>query len=255
MIKKLEPLTKDNHQDLRFSSTNNFGFAEKVSTAPLAFSEITVASKYYPIVFLKNAELPSVILSLEQEKNGFLTPEGKWKVPYVPAHFRTYPFMLAKTAKTPPEQNTPPEQAAQPSDAGAGDPPSNEAPSTDQKFILCIDRDAPHFATAQGDLMFTANGEFTELVTKRLDFLKVYQGELNTTANLVRLMDEKEILVDRRFLLNVDGRSVPVGGFRTVDTQRLNALDDALLADWVRKGIISLITAHLNSLADLPMAE
>ena len=235
MYRKLEALTKEKHQDLRFSAVSDFGFAERTSTVPLSFSEIAVASKYFPIVFLKNSTMPVAILSLENEKNGYITAEKKWKVPYVPAYFRGYPFTLAKMDSDQQKQE------------------DGKSKKNEDRFLFCIDRDAPHFENTQGDLMFTANGEFTELLNQRLEFLKVYRNEINITENLVRLMDEKGILVDRHFLLNVNGKEVPVGGFRTVDQQRLNALDDILLADWVRRGIIALITAHLNSLVGIPM--
>ncbi len=277
MFKNLEALTKEKHQDLRFSTIRHFGFAEKISTAPLCLSEFAVASKYYPIVFLKDAGMPAVILSFEKDKNGFITPEGTWKVPYVPAHFRKYPFTLAKVDNTASGSDKPnaaasgSNAAAPGSDAAA--PGSNaaapgpdaagtekEAPADqnqdqnkNQNFVLCIDRDASQFAAAQGDLMFTANGDFTELVSKQVEFLKMLQNEINTTSNLVKIMDEKGILTDRNFLLNVNGKTVPVGGFRVVDMKRVAELDDALLADWVRKGVISLITSHMNSLAGISM--
>ncbi|SLM30361.1 putative SapC family protein [Desulfamplus magnetovallimortis] len=247
MFKKVEPLTKDNHQDLRFTPVNNFSFAEKISTAPLSFSEIAVASKFYPIVFLKDAGLPAAILSLEKEKNGFVTPEGNWKVPYVPAHFRGYPFLLARMADAP--------ESDKGGNSGKASGDSDPAKAREEKFLLCIDRDASHFAAPQGELMFTANGEFTDLVTKRLEFLKALQTEINTTSALVRIMREKDVLAERSFMLNVNGQNVPVGGFSVVDMQKVNALDDALLADWVRKGVIALIAAHLNSIAGIPMAQ
>ncbi len=42
-----------------------------------------------------------------------------------------------------------------------------------------------------------------------------------------------------------------VNGFKVVDREKLNALSDDILADWVRKGIISLIDAHLKSLDNI----
>lgn len=234
MFKSVEPLTKENHQDLRFTQSQSFNFAAKVPNAPICFSEFVQCAKYYPIVFLKDASLPIVILSLEKDKNNFVDPEGVWKVPYVPAHFRRYPFILAKTdGKDPAEK-----------DANTGDAESGE-PSRD-KYIVCIDRAAPHFSTGQGDLMFTANGEFTELTTRGVNFLKQYQQEMAATTSIVNLLIEKELLVERQF--NIGGQGRPVGGFRAVDMEKLHALDDSLLADWVRKGVISLIYAHMNSL-------
>lgn len=244
MYRKLEALTKEKHQDLRFTSVQDFSFAETTSTVPLSFSEIALAARYFPVVFLNKGAMPVAILSLEKDKNSYVTPEKRWKVPYVPAFFRGYPFTLAKV--DPARESA---AASQKGDSAEKDMPIKEG----DRYLFCIDRDSPHFQNPQGDLLFTANGDFTELVSKRLEFLKIYRNEMGITENLVRLMDDKGILVDRHFILNVNGNEVPVGGFRTVDLQRLNALDDTLLADWVRRGIVALITAHLNSLVGIPM--
>ncbi|MBF0203702.1 MAG: SapC family protein [Desulfamplus sp.] len=236
MFKKIEPLTQNNHQDLRFTTISNYNFARKISNAPISFSEFLHASRHYPIVFIKGSTLPVVLLSLSQNQNNFINDDGSWKVPYIPAHFRQYPFALVK--------------AELPADASATSS-QKDAEANQDRYVVCIDRDAPHFASSQGDIMFTANGEFTEMTIKAVDFLKLYQQEMAVTSNIVKLMEEKEILVDRQFNVNANGQNISVGGFRTVDMQKLNALEDAVLADWVRKGILSLIFSHVNSLAGM----
>lgn len=243
MFKKIEPLTQDKHQDIRFTSIQNFNFARNISNAPIAFSEFLHASRYYPIVFLKDISLPVVLLSLNQNQNNFINPDGSWKVPYIPAHFRQYPFILAKAAPVEGSQ-----QGSSSSKEGA------DTNNNQDKYVVCIDRDAPHFESTQGELIFTANGQFTEMTNKAVEFLKLYQQEMAVTSTIVKLMEEKEILVERQFNMNVDGKNISVGGFRTVDVQKLNALEDALLADWVRKGIISFILNHMNSLAGIQIS-
>ncbi len=241
MFRKLEPLSKEQHQDLRFTAAPDYQFAAKSATAPLAFSEFAPASKYYPIVFLKETGMPVVILSLEKERNGFVNADGLWTVPYVPAHFRRYPFMLAQV-----------EDPSEAEEKNASTEANNDE-KKETKLVLCIDRDAPQFTQPQGELLFTANGEFTEFVVKQVDFLKQFHKELSITTMLVRQLQESGVLVDRSFIVTQNGVNQPIGGFMTVDMQRVSALDDALLADWVRRGVISLITSHINSLVGIPM--
>lgn len=260
MFTKIEPLTQNSHQDLRFTSIPNYHFAQNVSNAPISFSEFIHASKYYPIVFLKDHNLPVVLLSLNRDQNNFINTDGSWKVPYIPAHFRQYPFLLVKAASPTDSQETSSgndssapsslSDTTTKSDNTSRDSISNQAENQD-RYVVCIDRDAPHFASPQGDIMFTANGQFTEMTNKAVEFLKLYQHEMALTSNLVNLMGEKGILADRQFNVNMNGKNISVGGFRTVDMQKLNDLEDAVLADWVRKGIISLIGCHANSLAGM----
>ena len=243
MFKSVEPLTKENHQNLRFTSIQNYNFAAKTSNAPIGFSEFAQCAKYYPIVFSKGTPMPMVVLSLKNDENNFINQDGTWKVPYVPAHFRRYPFVLAKVGDQAPENADSKESAAK----------QEQDVSAQEKYVVCIDRVAPHFATEQGDLMFTANGDFTELTTRGVNFLQQYQREMALTMGIVELLIEKDVLVDRQFKINVDGQQRAVGGFKAVDMEKVNALDDSILADWVRRGIIFFICTHLNSLQGIQM--
>ncbi|MBF0210215.1 MAG: SapC family protein [Desulfamplus sp.] len=243
MFKKIEPLTQNSHQDIRFTSVADYSFAKNVSNAPISFSEFIHASKYYPIVFLKEHNLPVVLLSLNRDQNNFINEDGSWKVQYIPAYFRQYPFILVK--------------AAAPSDSPEASGNGSSASTTDaseERYVVCIDRDAPHFASLQGDIMFTANGQFTDMTQKAVEFLKLYQREISLTSNIVKIMEDKGILVDRQFNVNMNGQNISVGGFRAVDMVKLNELDDATLADWVRKGIMPLIFSHANSLAGMQLS-
>jgi len=257
MFKKIEPLSHNSHQDIRFTSIQNFNFAQNLSNAPISFSEFLHASRHYPIVFLKDSLIPVVLFSLNQNQNNFINPDGSWKVSYVPAHLRQYPFVLVKAA-------LPADLPEAPAKKGSGKISAQESsedkksaqdtPENQDRYVVCIDRDAPHFASSQGDIMFTANGEFTEMTQKAVAFLKLYQQEMAVTSSIVRLMEDKGILVERQFNVSVNGQNLSFGGFRAVDMQKLNSLQDAVLADWVRKGIMPLIFSHSNSLSGMTIS-
>ena len=135
MFEKIEPLEHSKHQDLRFSKISSFAFAGTISAVKLSFSEMRHASRYYPIVFFKNAPcMPQALLSLENGKNTFVDEAGNWKVPYIPAYFRLYPFMLGKIQEQ------------------------------EDKFALCIDPEAEHFQSGMGEPLFTADGEPAEFM-------------------------------------------------------------------------------------------
>lgn len=227
MFSNIEALTKDKHQDLRYNAVNGYGFAANISSAPLSVSEFIMASKYYPVVFIKDQPTPVALLSLDRDKNNFVNDDGSWKVPYIPAHFRRYPFIFAKT------------------------PAATDAEK--EGYVMCIDRDAPHFASPQGELMFTANGEPTQFTLKAVEFLKKYQEEMVMTSNFVKVLEEKDVFVERQFDIVRNGQKKSLAGIRVVDMEKLNALDDATLADWVRKGIMALVFAHASSLSNLKM--
>ena len=224
MFKKIEPLNHDDHQALRFAKTDSYDFAREVVSAPLGASEFAMAGRFYPIVFATDSETPLAIFALGQPPNRFIAENGAWAVPYVPAHIRRYPFILADI------QGQEEEEA---------------------KLALCVDVEAPQFSAGMGEPLFTANGDPAETTQNALNFLKNFQAELNTTKEAFKELTEQGLLVDRQVNVERNGEQIPVAKFRVVDAEKLGALDDAVLAKWVRNGMIRLIHSHLDSLAHL----
>ena len=60
------------------------------------------------------------------------------------------------------------------------------------------------------------------------------------------ILEEREITVGEG-----EEKKVLVNGFRIINQEKLHALSDAVLADWVRRGIISFIDLHLKSLENI----
>lgn len=223
MFKKVEALSSETHQDLRFTPYNSYDFAKSILNAPLSASEFSNAARYYPIVFPMEGTSPLALFTLNQNANLFIGDDGSWKVPYVPAHIRRYPFVLANTGEE----------------------------ASDDNFVVCIDSEAPHFSEGQGDPMFTADGAPAELTQNAINFLKQYQSEVQATQTACQELEAQNLLVERSVTLEKNGEKSSIGGFRCVDMDKLNTLEDAVLAKWVRNGVIGLINVHIQSLANL----
>ena len=225
MFNKVEALSNEKHIDLRFTSMNSYDFATLVVNSPLSVSEFFHAAKYYPIVFPTEGTSPIALFSLNQKTNRFINGQGGWTVPYVPAHIRRYPFILAKQEK------------------------SEKEPA--DKFVVCIDVEAPHFAMGQGEPMFTANGDTSEFTNKMIEFLQKYHQELDASQIICRELEEHNLLVDKKITIEKNGEKKQIGGFRCVDIVKMNGLEDAVLAKWVRNGLAGAVNSHLQSLANL----
>lgn len=218
MFEKVEVLSKEKHQDLKFTPANNFGFAKSLNTVPLSYSELVQASKFYPIVFpSQGTPVPQALLSLKQGENVFINENGQWTVPYIPAHIRRYPFIL-----------------------GQADEEGN--------YAVCIDPDAPHFSSDQGDPLYATNGEPAEVVNKAIEFLKRYQGEMIDTEKIFTALQDKGLLVDKQFNIGSGDNQFTVKGFKAIDTEKLKEVENEMLANWVKQGIMGLIYAHLHSM-------
>lgn len=222
MFNTIEPLEYSKHQDLRLAKIPGFTFTEHISAVKLSFSELRHASRYYPIVFFKNAPcIPQALLSLENGKNICIDKSGNWKIPYIPAYFRLYPFTLAKIQ------------------------------GQENRFALCIDPEAEHFKPGMGDPMFTADGDCTEFIQNTvLNSLKSYQNELETTSSLFKILAEKGLIVDKTLKHTVNKVEKNIDGFQCVDMEKIMTLDDKSLADMVRNGTMGMVYEHVNSLGN-----
>ena len=221
MFKKVEALTGEKHQDLRFSKANSFSFASKTNLIQLSFSEIRPASRFYPIVFPANQQdIPHAVLSLTPESNNFIDQEGKWKVPYIPFILGAYPFLMLKTQQD------------------------------ESKYALCIDAAADHFKQEYGDILFTADGKTNDFTNKIFKSLSVYYQEIENTKKIFGDLNDKDILIDKQVNYDVNSEKKQIAGFKTVDMEKINSMEDAQIAQLVRTGVMSLIYDHLQSLGN-----
>ena len=222
MFDNLEPLDSTRHKNLRFRTVSDCRFAAGVHSVPLSASEAGMAAKAFPITFAPgDAAPPMALLSLREGENAFVGEDGTWLADYLPAHIRRYPFMLGETDQ-----------------AGT--------------FAVMIDRDAPHFADAGGEPLYDEAGGNGPLLESAMEFLRVFQQEIDVTRNLVAALMEKNVLIEQQLTVShADGTQASFAGVRVVDMEAVKALDDATLAAWVRNGLMGLIVAHLHSIDNI----
>ncbi len=230
MFSKVELLAYNNHSDLRLALQADFKFAGKVTAAPLGVSEILPASRYYPIVFSASGSAsPMALMSLQKDYNSFVDVEGRWRVPYIPAHFRRYPFILA------------PGKASE----------DSEAVANEEKFHVCIDVEAPQFIGGLGDPLFTANEEPAEVTRKAIELLQSFQNEIKAGEIFSAKMAELECFSVKQISRKVAGEVEALGEFRVVDSNRVKELSDEVILEWARGGWLALLYAMDFSLANL----
>ncbi len=221
MFENIEVLSKEKHGDLKLSPAAGFGFARELTIAPVSAKEALHAAKFYPIVFSKDGSpKPQALLSLEKGRNSFVDEDGKWTVAYIPLHVQRYPFILTKTAD-------------------------------DEKYAICIDMDAPHLKEGGGESLFTADGEPAEILVRAQAILTQYQQDLVAGEQLLKALGEQDVLAEQQFSIKSGDKQATIAGFRGVDQEKLIELDDAILAEWVRNGLMGLVFAHLRSLENV----
>lgn len=209
-------LNLESHKDLKLKRMASYCHGEGFHSASLAIAEIAKAALSYPILFVPIEEgfHPIALLSLVSNENQYLDGE-KWNARYIPAAVRIYPFRLAG------EQ-------------------------------VLVDESAPHFASHDGELLFTDMGEPTPVLNEALGFLRAYHAAEADTQQWCKRLADLGLLVERQVeVVSPKGERYRLEGFFVVDAVKITQLSDAELAALARDGSLSLIYAHLSSLEHL----
>lgn len=224
MFDSLETLDRKQHAGVTYSPVDRYEFAKQLTALPIALSEFNPAAAHFPLVFStdhSDGVDALALLSLRSAENPFVGENGEWLAGYLPAHIRRYPFILGETGNQ-------------------------------DRFVLMIDRQAPHFNQQGGEPLFPEGDDQTAgVVTRAKEFLVKFQRELVQTREFLKPLADTGVLVERQFVVNRNGTSeVAVRGFSAVDQDKLKALDDATLGAWVRSGLMGVVMSHLRSLGN-----
>ena len=222
MFKKLVVLDKEKHKTLKLSPLEDLKFAQDMSFIPVLANEVAHVGEMFPIVFTAEEKPALVALTSLGGPNLAINDEGKFITHYIPAFLRKYPFSLAKSEQNP-----------------------------DQKVIL-IDEEASVFSKTKGKQLFTKDGQQSKTLEGAVKFLTEFEQQAQNTMAIVKAIVDADILEAREISIGEgEDKKVLVKGFQVVSREKLNNLDDATLALWVRKGIIGFIDAHLKSLSKI----
>jgi hypothetical protein len=220
LYKRPEPLTSENYAGKSLAADVDQRFTRTTNSVPLNGIEFAPAQRHYPIVFSDEARpFPMAIVGLRNAENLFLGAGGRWESGlYLPAYIRRYPFIFM----TGPDQ---------------------------KQFTLCIERDTDFVIEGDSNPLFR-EGQPTELTKNALAFCSSFQIEYEKTRAFAAALLERELLESRTADIDLgNGQKVIFGPFRTVDEAKLAALPDAVVADWLRRGWLAWIYAHLLSSA------
>lgn len=222
MYKNLVVLDKAAHKELKISPLENLNFARSSTFIPVVANEVSQVGATFPVVFTSE-ENPSLVSLVSLGGDSLaINNEGKWISAYVPSHIRKYPFSMASAKENP------------------------------QQKVILIDDESPLFSKTKGKQLFKKDGEPSETLSHAINFLSAHENQMLITRNVAKVIADSGILEEREISVGEgEEKKVLVKGFKVVDREKLNALSDDILADWVRKGIIAMIEAHIKSLENI----
>jgi hypothetical protein len=218
------PLMADKHAEAGLLPEASYEFSKGTNSVPISHNEFIEAAKFYPIVFSSTAEVdPVVVLGVENDKNLFVTADGKWaKDKYVPAYVRRYPFVFTSDGK--------------------------------EKLFLCVDEASERFVkkAKKKDINFFAEGKQTDATNNALEFCKRFYNDQLATHAFAKKIADAGLLADKKLTVTPKdgGKPINLTGFKIVDAEKLQKLDDKTVVEWHKNGLLSLIYLHLVSLSN-----
>ncbi|MDE1463255.1 SapC family protein [Spartinivicinus poritis] len=221
------PLRAVDHHQLELVENNQYGFAKSVNAVYLADIEFNQACKFYPIVFVQHEDQiqPSALLGLEHQVNLFVNDKGIWTVKYIPAYIRRYPFILA------------------------------DVPENNNELVVCIDDAAPMLTTAgdtKGKGLFTEQGDSSEYLQSKVDFLKHFQQASGSTQAFCQKLKTLDLFEPMNAQINMHkGDNLSLTGFMVVSKKKLQTLPESQLRELITTNYMQLIYEHLSSLSNL----
>lgn len=217
--KKPIPLDAKKHSDLSLKSNFGFGFTADANAVPVNMIEMPQVASFYPIAFSPDENAtPVAILGLRDKENLFLDEKKQWdNTLYIPSYIRRYPFIFS------------------------------EIPNTEQ-LTLCIDDVEDVIEKSDKNTFFDGEGKPSELANNALEFCKSYHAAAQQTVDFSKALAAADLLIEREAQINIVGnRRINFSGFKIIDEKKFNALDDAVILDWRKKGWLPAIYAHLFS--------
>ena len=221
MYNSVTILNSNEHRDFRFTPEKDFFFAKDMNVIPITFSEIRKLCCDYPVVYL-GGESPSLAILVGIDKDGknlAIDENGKFRGDYIPAFLRRYPFIMVKTGE--------------------------------EQMALGCDIESGCFSSPEGQRIFDDEGKPTEILNNIGNFRKGLEDEFLITRNLVAELDRLGILEDRVLSIGEGDSAKKIGGFKTVEHEKMTALSDDILVDMVKKGWIEVITLQQFSLKNI----
>lgn len=219
-----QAISSERHAQQRWSRYAGYGFAAKDALISLVAAELTKATMSMPIGFTAKADgfTPVAVLGLEPGKNLFVAQNGTWAGSYIPATFRAYPFLLAKTEN------------------GNG--------------VLCIDEDSGLVGTGPAsESFFTEDGQPSPAIKEILNFLTmIEQSRLATVAACAALQKHK-LISPWPITLKTEAGEKQIGGLFQIDEAALNALSAEDLIEVRNAGALPLAYCQLLSKQHLPL--
>ncbi|MEV8466141.1 SapC family protein [Fluviibacterium sp. DFM31] len=221
IYERATPITVSRHKDHSVKTGEDYSFAAKINAVPLMATEFSTAAQEFAVVFAgtEGRVMPTAVCGARAEENLYVSDDGKWQAPYLPAFIRQYPFVFAS---------------------------SNDG----ETLTLCLDEEFTGVNTdGRGERLFDSDGERTTYLKGMVEFSRSYQQHFRRTEQFCARLLEYDLLEPMQAQFRGPaGDIVQLTGFQAVNRDRLKALEADVLKGLCAADELELIYIHLQSM-------
>jgi len=229
LYREPELLDPARHRGLKMGTLADFSITKGMHGAFITVTEMPQAALEFPIVFIHSGERdaagrptvsPIVLLGLAVNENLFVDG-ARWDARYIPAFIRRYPFLTATL---------------------------RHAGTTG----VMVDRAWSGFSEREGEALFEADDQPAPALQRAMEFLQMFETEAQRTRSFCARLAELDLLREMKADATLpQGQTLSVDGFLVVDEEKLHKLDDMIVIEAHRNGMLMLLHLHLASLANM----
>ena len=219
----LEAVNLQQHGKMKIRRIEKAPAIGKAHAIPVTVDEFGLLQRHYPIVFsVGETPVPLALMGLNEGVNVFVEDDGTLSQEiYVPAYVRRYPFMLARLSP----------------DA--------------QELSLCFDPSSGLVGEFDEGIALFDDGKPSQATNDILKFCEEFELSAQRTVAFVKELTDADLLMEGEVSIQATGSEQPFvyRGFQMVNEEKLRELSGDELKRMNQNGMLTLITAHLFSLA------
>lgn len=211
-------LNSVNHRNLRVDTTPSVRYGDNQRFVPVVIGEIPFLAVHYPVFFSKNANTGAfycgAMLGFDEGENLFL---DDCRDAYRPLNLQRGPFFTA----------------------------GND---------LAIDLSNPRVAAAEGQALFSENGEPTAYLQSIMAMFRDLVPGLERTKIFIETLLKLKLIEPVDISLSFDdGTDRKIDGLYTVNLETLRDVPDAEVIQLFRRGYLHLIYLIIGSMKQVPV--
>ena len=225
---KIVPISKENHHDWSYVGLSNYNHCIKDFIVPILIAEIGKIAVTNPIVYLEKDKTLGLysLQSVLPEMNLMIDKKGSWINSYIPARYRSLPFVLA----------------------------NNSEDKSNNEKILCFIDDLKCVAKSfdrESTKIFDENNQLSEDMQRVFEFLKNIDQNEFVTQKALQSIQKMDILEDWQLSIKLSDGEKKMTGLKRINIEKLKNLPKEKLHQLNQTGGLDISFASIFSLNNL----